>query len=230
MPDITPPPQPELKVPPTSPSPQATHVLDDELRQSEEQKNSPAPKNTMKAVISTVALFLAAPLLALFLILFVIQSYEVDGPSMEETLQNKDLLIVSKVPVTWSKITRNPYNPPRYDIIIFSRDEGAGQTRQLVKRVIGLPGERVVVKDGKVTVYNQQNPDGFDPDANQEYSKTIKTTPGTVDITVKDDQVFVMGDNRTNSLDSRYFGPVNDEEIVGELGARIFPLNKAERF
>lgn len=196
----------------------------------EEQSSS---GSNMRSIISTVILFLAAPVLALVLILFVIQSYEVDGQSMETTLQNKDLLIVSKIPKTVSQITRKDYIPERYTIIIFSRDESGGlggQTRQLVKRVIAVPGERVVVNNGKVTVYNTQNPDGFDPDEGQEYSKSIKTTPGNVDITVQEGQVFALGDNRTNSLDSRFFGPVDSDDIVGRLGVRIFPLNKAQSF
>jgi signal peptidase I len=192
-----------------------------------------ASSNNMRSIISTVMLFLAAPILALVLILFVIQSYEVDGQSMETTLQDKNLLIVSKVPKTLSRITGSDYTPSRYTIIIFSRDESGGLgggTRQLVKRVIGLPGERVTVNNGKVTVYNAQNPNGFDPDAGQEYSKSIKTTPGNVDITVQEGQIFALGDNRTNSLDSRFFGPVDSDDIVGKLGVRIFPLNKARSF
>jgi len=187
----------------------------------------------IKNIISTIALFLAAPLLALVLILFVIQSYEVDGPSMQETLHNKDLLIVSKVPRTMSRITGHPYIPPRWEVIIFSRDElaGAGETtRQLVKRVIGLPGEKVTVQDGVVTVYNAEHPEGFNPDKDKEYYKSNTDTPGNVDVTVPDGEVFVMGDNRHNSLDSRYFGPVQSDEIVGKLGVRIFPLNKARTF
>ncbi len=196
------------------------------------QENS-RPGNNLKNIVSTVALFLAAPLLALVLILFVIQSYEVDGPSMQETLHNKDLLIVSKIPRTWSRISGKAYIPPRYEVIIFSRDElaGAGEsTRQLVKRVIGLPGERVTVKDGVVTVYNTEHPEGFNPDKDQEYSKNYADTPGEVDLTVQENEIFVMGDNRHNSLDSRYFGPIESEEIVGKLGVRIFPLNKARTF
>lgn len=182
-------------------------------------------------IISTIALFLAAPLLALILIMFVIQSYEVDGPSMNNTLHNKDLLIVSKIPRTWARISHKPYVPPRGEIIIFSQSElSSSGTRQLVKRVIGLPGERVTVSNGLVTVYNQAHPEGFNPDKDQEYAKDFTDTPGSVDLTVKEGEVFVMGDNRHNSLDSRYFGAINDEQIVGKLGIRIFPLNKARVF
>lgn len=199
-----------------------------------QEEDKPSKSTSIRNLISTVALFLAAPLLALFLIVFVIQSYEVDGPSMQETLQNKDLLIVNKLDRTFSRITRKDHIPPRYQIIIFSRDESGGMggdnVRQLVKRVIALPGERVVVRDGVVTVFNTQHPEGFNPDEGQEYSKTIKTTPGNVDVTVQPGQIFAMGDNRTNSLDSRYFGPINASDIVGKLGIRIFPLNKAQTF
>lgn len=216
--------------PPPASAPQPSPPPDKETPDDNEASKSHSIRN----IISTVALFLAAPLFALFLIVFVIQSYEVDGPSMQETLHNKDLLIVNKVDRTLARITRKDYIPPRYQIIIFSRDEsgglGGGNVRQLVKRVIGLPGERVVVKDGSVTVYNSQHPEGFNPDGGKEYSKTIKTTPGNVDVTVQEGQVFAMGDNRTNSLDSRYFGPVDAGDIVGKLGIRIFPLNKAQKF
>jgi signal peptidase I len=199
----------------------------------EPEENTPTKNTNIRNIISTIALFLAAPLMALVLILFVIQSYEVDGPSMEQTLQNKDLLIVNKLPRTISRITGRDYIPERGEIIIFSRSEsglGGESTRQLVKRVIALPGERVTVKDGRVTVYNEQQPNGFNPDALVTFTKDYKDTPGNVDVTIQEGEVFVMGDNRNNSLDSRYFGPIIAEDIVGNLGMRIFPLNKAQRF
>ncbi|MFO0887349.1 MAG: signal peptidase I [Candidatus Saccharimonadales bacterium] len=221
-------PQPEQVSPLSPQDPQ------EEQDPSQEESSAESKSNTIKSIISTVILFLAAPLLALFLIVFVIQSYEVDGPSMQQTLHNKDLLIVSKIDRTLARITRRDYIPPRYQIIIFTLDESGGvsggESRQLVKRVIGLPGERVVVKDGTVTVFNKEHPDGFNPDKDKEYSKSFSTTNGNVDVTVQPGQVFVMGDNRGNSLDSRYFGPIDDSTIVGKLGMRIFPLNKARTF
>ncbi len=213
-------------MPPTSQEPDA----ETDPEESQEEKKS----SKISSIISTIILFAAAPLLAIFLIVFVIQSYEVDGPSMQNTLHNKDLLIVSKIPRSLSRITGHAYIPPRYQIIIFSRDElgnGGQSTRQLVKRVIGLPGESVEVKDGVVTVYNQQHPNGFNPDEGQAYAKSFADTPGDVPkFAVPENEVFVMGDNRHNSLDSRYFGPVRSQDIVGKLGVRIFPLNKAQTF
>ncbi len=186
----------------------------------------------LKSVLSTILLLALAPLIAWMLVLFVFQSYEVDGPSMQTTLFNHDRLIVLKLPRTWAKITNKAYIPNRGDIIIFNRHGATnyedGTDKQLIKRVIGLPGDRVVVKDDVVTVYNQQHPDGFNPDKTLPYGSVIENTPGTVDITVPNNEIFVLGDNRTNSLDSRYFGTVPAKDIVGKLGLRIYPFSKTK--
>jgi len=189
----------------------------------------------MSSVISTVAVLLIAPIVALFLTAFVFQSYQVDGPSMETTLYNNDRLLVWKVPKTWSKVTGNPYIPKRGDVVIFVErgiNDFAGQDsgKQLIKRVIGLPGERVVVKDGSVTVYNKENPDGFQPDKTLPYGNVIQSTSIDRDETVPKDQVFVLGDNRSNSLDSRTFGPIAAKDIVGKLIVRVWPLGSMKSF
>ena len=189
-------------------------------------------KDGLKGIVSTVALLILAPAIAIFLTAFVFQSYEVDGPSMQTTLQNRDRLIVLKVPRTIARITHHAYIPNRGDVIIFSHPDvgDTGGAKQLIKRVIALPGERVVVKDGVVTVYNQAHPDGFSPDKTLPYGNVITDTIGDVDLTVPEGEVFVCGDNRSNSLDSRYFGTVPANNIVGKLGLRVYPFNKAERF
>lgn len=188
-----------------------------------------------KSVISTLLIFIAAPVIAVLLTAFVFQSYEVDGPSMQNTLQNRDRLIVWKFSKTISKLTNNDYIPKRDDVIIFVKkdmfEDGTGSEKQLIKRVIGLPGERVVVADDRITVYNKEHPDGFNPDLNHKYSGFIvKPTPGNIDLVLKEGQVFVSGDNRTNSLDSRFFGPVSADDIVGKMVLRIYPFNSFESF
>ncbi len=189
-------------------------------------------KSGWKSISSTIALLITAPLLALFITSHVFHSYEVDGQSMFTTLENGDRLIVNKVPKSISNITNNEYIPGRYDIIVFDRPKqigGAGQVNHLIKRVIGLPGERVTVKNGKVTVYNKDSLNGFDPDTNQEYAKDITTTPGDTDITVGQNEVFVLGDNRTNSSDSRVFGAISVNSIVGKATLRFIPVNDMRR-
>src|SRR5476649_2879548 len=108
---------------------------------------------------STIGILLTALLVAVFIIAFVFRSYQVDGPSMQNTLQNADKLIIWKVPRTWARITGHPYIPQRGDIIVFTEsglsEFGQDNTKQLIKRVIGLPGDRVVVSNGVYTIYNK---------------------------------------------------------------------------
>ncbi|HEY1064297.1 MAG TPA: signal peptidase I [Candidatus Saccharimonadales bacterium] len=177
-----------------------------------------------------------AALLALFLILFVFRSYAVDGPSMETTLQHQDKLLIWKVPRTIARITGNQYIPNRGDVIIFDESDlgpcGQFGKRQLIKRVIALPGERVTIQDGTYVVYNKSNPDGFKPDSELPYNKDghIPRTSGDTDVTLTDTQVFVSGDNRPESCDSRNFGPIESDQIIGKLVVRLLPANKIKLF
>lgn len=199
----------------------------------QEPRNHSSVRNTL----STISILLLAPLIAVILTLFVFQSYQVDGPSMETTLQNNDRLIVWKMPRTWSKITRHQYVPGRGDIIILieaglTAYSGGDDTKQLVKRVIGLPGERVVIKDNVLTVFNKEHPNGFQPDATLPYGKdgAIPPTTNELDVQLSETELFVCGDNRPNSLDSRTFGPIQTSQVVGKLVARILPLGNIEKF
>lgn len=189
-----------------------------------------------KNIIFTVLVLIGAPLLALFLTVFVFQSYRVDGVSMETSLQNNDRLIIWKLPRTLARIQHKSYIPHRDDIIVFVEHDlpdANGNPKQLIKRVIGLPGDRVVVKDNHITVYNNEHPNGFNPDTGRAFSSHIATpttAPRDIDVVIGSDQVFVCGDNRPDSLDSRYFGPIHVNDIVGKLTYRIAPLNKLEHF
>lgn len=205
------------------------------LHGSQDSPDHSPKREGLKSVVSTILILIAAPIIALLLTSFVFQSYEVDGPSMEQTLQNTDRLIVLKTGKTWSTIFRSHFIPKRGEIIVFTKNDSPNQNgagnRQLIKRVVGLPGDRVVVSGGAITIYNKEHPDGFNPDANHKYTDNIaKSTPGNVDITVPQNEVFVAGDNRTNSLDSRYFGTVSSDDIVGNLVLRIYPFSKFEAF
>lgn len=205
-------------------------------------QNNPQPPRRRKSnllrrlrgVLSNLGVIIAAPIVAIFLITFVFQSYEVDGPSMLNTLEDNDRLVVLKIGKSISDIRDQSYIPKRHEIIVFHKrnvSNGVTSDRQLIKRVIGLPGERVVVRDGEVTVYNDEHPTGYNPDANTDYQDNITSiTPGNVDITVPRDEVFVLGDNRDDSSDSRRFGTVESSEIVGRLVLRIFPLNSFKAF
>lgn len=231
-------------VPITNPATQTNQVY----AQSATPNTTPAPaatpnsggkqdepkRESIGSIFSTIGILLLAPVIALLMIAFVFQSYQVDGPSMETTLQNNDRLIVWKAPRTWSRITGNQYVPNRGDVIVFNQsdlpDNGMGSTRQLIKRVIGLPGERVEVQDGTITVFNKDNPNGFQPDATLPYGANIPETAGDLSITLGDDEVFVAGDNRPESLDSRTFGPIKTDQIVGKLVLRMLPASNVTLF
>jgi len=191
----------------------------------------------VRSTLSTVGILLLAPVIAILLTAYVFQSYQVDGPSMQNTLHNNDRLIVWKLPRTWARITGHQYVPKRGDIVILSEsglsNYGDTQdTKQLVKRVIGLPGDHIVIKDNVITVYNKEHPSGFQPDNSLPYGKNgaIPPTNNNLDVTLSNTQLFVCGDNRSNSLDSRIFGPIETNQVIGKLVARIFPVSQAERF
>lgn len=192
-----------------------------------------------KEALTTIGVLLSALVLAFTLISFVFQTYQVSGHSMEQTLQNGDHLLVWKVLRTWARITRRAYVPARGDIVILNADAAVqaqcdiDHGSQLIKRVVGLPGDRVVVANGKLTIYNKQHPNGFLPDKTLPYHEQITetaTSPTNIDETLGPDQVFVAGDNRQNSCDSRYFGPINAGQIVGKLVVRVLPVNELEIF
>lgn len=194
-------------------------------------------RHPVRSTFSTIGILLLAPIIAVFLTIFVFQSYQVDGPSMEQTLQNNDRLIVWKLPRTWAHITGHQYIPNRGDVIILNETGlanygSADNSKQLVKRVIGLPGDHIVIKDNVLTIYNREHPKGFEPDTTLPYGKggAIPPTTNTLEVTLTSTQLFVCGDNRPNSLDSRIFGPIETSQVVGKLVARILPLNSTKAF
>lgn len=202
-----------------------TDNIQDKVNQKVEK-----PKKKEGGIVSLFITIVVALVLVQVINIFFLQSYRVYGSSMYPTLNNSDRLIISKLGKTTSKITGKSYQPKRADIIVFQSP--VDPDIQLIKRVIGLPGDRVVVKDGKITIYNKENPKGFNPD-NAPYGKDLPTTSGKVDIKVPKGRIFVSGDNREggNSLDSRNeLGTVPEANIIGTLKLRIWPLSDAHFF
>lgn len=178
-----------------------------------------------------IAWFVLAVVIGAWLInALVFRSFSVTGPSMETTMFTGDRLIVSRLPMTWQALQGKPYMPTRGHVIVF-RNPKFDEMRAdefVVKRVIALPGEQVTVSGGKVTVYNTEHPDGFNPyDGVAVYASPVT---GEVEReTVPDGQVFVIGDNRggNESLDSRNgLGFVPLDNIVGPVVLRIYPFDK----
>ncbi len=190
-------------------------------------------KNGWRNVASTVLLLISAPILAVLMTVYVFQSYEVFGLSMDTTLQDGDRLVVQKFSKNWAKLRGVDYVPQRGEIIVFDKPASLASTNEvkhLIKRVLALPGEQVVVANNKITIYNQENPEGFNPDDGEEWAKDIIATPGNVNITVGQREFFAVGDNRTNSQDSRAFGAVSIDSITGVAKLRFIPINMFESF
>lgn len=191
---------------------------------------------TARELFSTIAVIVTALLVAFGLLTYVFQSYEVDGPSMQNTLHNQDRLIVWKTARTWSRITHHQYVPNRGDIMIFSESGlsayGQEDSKQLIKRVVGVPGDHVVVQNGEITIYNHAHPKGFKPDKTLPYAHetTIPYTSGNIDVTLDKNELFMCGDNRGNSLDSRIFGPIETNQVIGKLVLRIYPFSDTQKF
>lgn len=161
---------------------------------------------------------------------FIFRSFNVVGPSMESTFYTGDRLIVNRLPVTWARIQNKSYIPQRGQIIIFENPRYVqGQDEKfIVKRVIAFPGERVTVKDGVLKVYNDDNPEGFEPDQLVTNGTPGSPTSGEVDTVVPEGTVFVAGDHREGnySFDSRSgLGTIPYYDIIGPVSYRIWPIN-----
>lgn len=194
-------------------------------------------KNYLRDMTSIIYFIVAVILGTLIINSFVFRSYSIVGRSMEDTLHDGEQVIVNRLPVTWSMIKNEPYVPKRGQIIVFENPRNPSNMstqadRYLIKRVVGLPGERVVVKDGEITVYNDENPNGFNP------NKGLKDEPrtpasGNIDTIVQDKTIFVSGDHRdgNNSYDSRNgLGNIQLYSVVGPVKLRLFPVNKFRLF
>lgn len=166
---------------------------------------------------------------------FLFRTYAVQGPSMENTLHTSDRLIVNRIPVTFAKLQNKDYIPSRCQIIIFKNPKYDIMQKDefIVKRVIGFSGEKIDLKNGKFTVFNSTNPDGFNPD-DCSSSEPKDYTSGTVDnFVVPNGELFVSGDNREKnfSYDSRNgLGTVPLDNIIGPVAMRIFPFDKIRAF
>ena len=146
---------------------------------------------------------------------FIAQPFFVRGASMEPTYQQGDYLIVDEISYRFN-------DPRRGDVIIFRFPEDTSQF--FIKRIIALPSEVIVIKNGLITIKNQGQPAGFT--LGEEYILT--TTTGDLEIKLDDNEYFVLGDNRGASHDSRRWGPLADSYIIGRVFLRAWPFNKFE--
>lgn len=153
---------------------------------------------------------------------------------METTLYTNDRLIVNRIPVTIAQLQNKDYVPARGQVIVFKNPRFSIENgdEYIVKRVIAFPGERVLLKDGHYTVYNKENPDGFNPD-DKNNGEPGSPTSGGLDTIVPDGELFVSGDHRQGSYsyDSRNgLGTIPFYDVVGPVSMRIYPFDKIRTF
>ncbi len=169
---------------------------------------------------------------------YVAKPYLVDGRSMDPTFKTGDYLIVNEISYKLGTPKRNsvvvfdfPKDPKNYKTrSFFLRLVNPGKS--FIKRIIGLPGETVVMKNGIVTIINSEHPEGFKIDQSYvkedctEANKKLHGCISDITKTLSGDEYFVMGDNRAESYDSRYWGPVPSAYIVGKPVLRLLPISQ----
>ena len=149
---------------------------------------------------------------------FVAQPFIVSGASMEDTFHNNEYLIVDQ-------LTYHFEEPERGDVVIFRYPKDP--SKYFIKRVIGLPGDTISIEGTVVTITNEENPDGFvlqEPYVEKMEQETYLAQK------LGDGEYFVMGDNRDHSSDSRVWGVLDQDKIVGRALLRLFPFTKASVF
>jgi signal peptidase I len=177
-------------------------------------------------IVELVGVVVVAVLVAVLLRTFVVATYSIPSGSMEPTLQIGDRIVVDK-------LSYHLHGVDRGNIVVFttpSNEDCAGPpVADLVKRVIGLPGETISLQDGSVYIDGRLLPEPYLPS-----EVRTDTYPGPSangyslhhPYRIPAGDVFVMGDNRPDSCDSRYWGPIKESTIVGQVDFRIWPLSR----
>ena len=176
------------------------------------EKEQLTAQGVLKEFITYAACFLAAIVFAILIVTFVGQKSEVTGSSMNDTLYNGEQVIVDKLSYRF-------HSPQRYDIVVFPESNKSNY----VKRIIGLPGETISIREGYIYINDKLLTDdsyGKEGISTQNYGRLKQP------VTLKDDEYFVLGDNRNNSQDSRSeaVGNVTKDRLIGKVTFRFWPF------
>lgn len=187
-------------------------------------------------ILELLKIFFLAFIIIIPVRVFLFQPFFVQGASMEPNFEDNQYLIVNEFGYKETNIEIANRNflkigsfrdLQRDDVIVFRYPKNPSQF--FIKRIVGLPEEKIEVKDNQVKIFNDENPEGFILDESEYLSPNVKTL-GDITLTLKDNEYFVMGDNRQFSSDSRFWGPVKKSNIVGKVLIRAWPLKKIEVF
>lgn len=182
----------------------------------------PGRKSALATVVEWAVVIAGAIAVALVIKTFVMQAFFIPSESMAPTLLKDDRVLVNKLSYHLHDVNRG-------DVVVFEKTPettGPESTKDLIKRVIALPGDQLAFDEkGKVYINNQLLEEPY-------LSENVVTTQGTVPCTlpqpckIAPDTVWVMGDNRANSRDSRYIGPIPQDHIVGRAFTRVWPVDR----
>lgn len=181
------------------------------LPDTDDMSTPPSSENTLLEVIrfSVIALLIVVPIR-----MFIAQPFIVSGASMADTFHTGEYLIVDQVSYYF-------HNPRRGDVIIFRYPKDP--SKYFIKRVVGLPGDTIIIENAQVTIKNEANPEGFILD--EPYIRSMRPA-GRMEETLGLREYFVMGDNRDESSDSRMWGVLQEDRIIGRAFLRLFPLRE----
>jgi signal peptidase I len=185
-----------------------------------EQPSRKRNRSSLRNVIEWVAIIAAALVVAIVIKTFLFQAFYIPSESMEPTLRPNDRVLVNKLSYKMHAIHRG-------DIVVFKRppSEASDPTiKDLIKRVVGLPGETIEGRDNQVYINGQPLKESYLPSGPSSVTSTFPATK------VLPNQYFVMGDNRINSKDSRFIGAIPKSLIVGRAFIRVWPLSKIRLF
>jgi len=186
-----------------------------------------------KAIRSNIQTFVIAILIALFVRFFIVQAFDIPSGSMEPTLLPGDYILVNKfiygIRIPFTNVKLFSYKQPqRGDVIVFIFPKDT--SKDFIKRVIGLPGEIVAIYSGKILINNEPIPDQWGCFDSKEPPGFIEVVENFGPVLVPENSLFVLGDNRNNSEDSRFWGALPIDNVLGKAFIIYFSWNgKAEK-
>lgn len=186
---------------------------------------APKDKGLLYSLLDTLRFISLGLVIGILLVVFVVQRNDVYGPSMEPTLHEKDAVFVEMVSKYFT-------DPQRGDIMTIDATGLPGYTKKekIIKRLIGLPGETVTIRDGSVYINGVLLDEPYLADNVPTYMNDTGAASGYDDITLGTDEYFFMGDNRGASLDSRVLGPITASRIKANVIAKIYPFDEIRIF
>jgi signal peptidase I len=193
----------------------------DDVQTPEEVASS---SDSFKAVRDWIIVLVVALVVALGIRTYVLQQFYISGPSMETTLYQPNRVLVNKLSYRLHEVNRG-------DVVVFDRVTSNGETIQhddLIKRVIGLAGEKISISKCVVYVNKVALKEPYLDSRDTEQDDLIERCrqPEMAEVVVPAKQVFVLGDNRPQSMDSRMFGAVDKNRIVGRAFVVLWPLSR----